>query len=161
MFCLIRSLGRDKINTDPLPSGGFILTMKNNSSALAFILGLGIFMYVFSPQAGLISPAVVEENQAKVLTITIKERTLADPRQSDLRVKIGERAVLHIETDEDGRIDLHGGDRNVFNPVFSGTINTLTIPTDRSASLQIEFHPGARPNNETEGLLIGAVVVER
>lgn len=137
--------------------------MKSTQSSLAFILGLGILIYVFSPQAGIISPSrsPVTENQAKILTITLKGRTLADPKQADLRVKLGERAVLHIETDEDGRLDLHGGDRNVFNPVFSGTINTLTIPTDRPASLQIEFHPGARPNLETEGLLIGAVVVEK
>lgn len=137
--------------------------MKSTQSSLAFILSLGILIYVFSPQAGIISPSrsPVTENQAKILTITLKGRTLADPKQADLRVKLGERAVLHIETDEDGRLDLHGGDRNVFNPVFSGTINTLTIPTDRPASLQIEFHPGARPNLETEGLLIGAVVVEK
>lgn len=137
--------------------------MKSTQSSLAFILVLGILLYVFSPQAGIVSPSssAVTENQAKILTITIKQKTLSDPRQADLRVSLGERAVLHIETDEDGRLDLHGGDRNVFNPVFSGTVNTLTIPTDRAASLQIEFHPGARPNKETEGLLIGAVVVEK
>lgn len=137
--------------------------MKSISTSLTFILGLAVFMYVFSPEAGIFNPEgkVAEEGQAKVLTISIKERVLADPRQADLRVKQGERAVLHIETDEDGRLDLHGGDRDVFNPVFSGTVNTLTIPTDRAASLQIEFHPGAMPNQETEGLLIGAVVVEK
>lgn len=137
--------------------------MKNNQASLVFILILGIVMYVFSPQAGIVSPSSQDpqESQAKILTISIKERVLADPRQADLRVRQGERAVLHIETDEDGRLDLHGGDRDVFNPIFSGTTNTLTIPTDRPASLQIEFHPGARPNKETDGLLIGAVVVEK
>lgn len=136
--------------------------MKSNFQIVVFLLALGAALYAFSPQGGLLrkDSQQVDTEQAKILEITIKERTLADPLQADLRVRVGERAVLSVTTDEDGRINLRSQEQETFNPVFSGTINSITIPTTRPGSFRIEFYPGVRPNVEGEGFLIGSIVVE-
>lgn len=135
-----------------------------DSSFLKAILTLAVIaggLYLFSPQSGLIKTTVVETAEAsKILQLDIKNRTLADPNQGDIQIKVGERAVFQVTTDEDGKLDLSSLDRDVFNPVFSGAANTLTIPTDKAGTWRIIFYPGADSNRPTDGITIGTVVVE-
>lgn len=136
--------------------------MNNSSWQIVVLLVLAGVIYTFSPQAGLIKSTSTEDaDSAKVFEMTIKDRTLADPRQGDLKVKVGSKAILQITTDEDGRVDLRNGDRAVFNPVFSGAINSVSVPTDRAGSFKIEFHPGAKPSVDSDSVLIGSIVVEQ
>jgi|SRR5581483_6349765 len=132
------------------------------SKIIITLLVIGGTLYAFSPQAGLIRPtaSVDDAVAARTLPLDIKNRTLADPRQGDLAVKVGERAILQVTTDEDGKLDLISGDRDTFNPIFSGTVNSLTVSTDKPGSWTIKFRPGATPDQTGEPITIGTIVVE-
>lgn len=126
------------------------------------LLVIGSALYAFSPHSTLFTTTdSVQADALQTHSIEIKSGSLSDPRQSELRLRVGSKESLLVTTDQDGRVDLKGGDRSTFNPVFSGTINSLSIPTDKAGSYRIEFHPNAQPDSETEGIVIGTIVVEK
>lgn len=123
------------------------------------VIVIGIF--VFNPQSGIINQNSGDNsNSLKSYKIDIRNRTLADPHQGDLKLKVGTHSILEVTTDEDGRIDLVSGNRDVFNPIFSNIGNTLSVPTDRAESFRIEFHPASSTGNETTPVVIGTVIVQ-
>lgn len=128
---------------------------------LIFLFALASVLYIFSPQSGIVGNPSVDVDSARVLSVSIKDRTLGDPTEAELKGKVGEKLILQVTTDEDGRVDLKSVERATFNPVFSGTINSISVPTDKEGSYQVEFHPQARPGEETSGLVISTVIIER
>lgn len=127
---------------------------------LIFLVGLAAVLYIFNPSAGIIAnnPSA-EADGAKVLNIFIKDRAIADPAAADLKAKLGEKTILQVTTDEDGRVDLKNAERGIFNPVFSGTINSISIPTDKETSFTIEFQPQEKTNVESARFPIVTVVI--
>jgi len=133
---------------------------KSTQARVFALVVVGAFLYAFSPQAGLFKPTTTDnQSDVKVYHLDIKNRTLSDPREGDLTVSQGSHSMLQVTVDEDGRVDLVSNDRDTFNPVFSSTTNSLSIPTDRLGSYRIEFHPGQDPSVPSQTILIGSVVV--
>jgi hypothetical protein len=131
--------------------------------SLIFLALLAGALYVFNPDSGFMDQSE-QLGERSELRIDIKNRSLADPRQADLRAKVGETTILQITTDEDGRLALRGELRQIFNPVFKGALNTITVPTDRVGSYRIVFFPGAGPLNlgqDSESVTIGTLVIEK
>src|SRR5207248_5843792 len=104
------------------------------SSAITLII-ISLILYLLSPSSGLIKASDSSNaDQPVVYNLTIKNGTLVDPNQSDIRVKVGTKDIIAVTTDRDGRLDMNGSDRDVFNPIFSGAVNSLGIPTDKQGS---------------------------
>lgn len=132
----------------------------NTPVRIAALLAIVTAIFLLNPQAGLINQDQTDNPDNKqVYKLDIRNRVLSDPKEGDLTVRVGSRSVLQITTDEDGRINLISEERNVFNPVFSNISNTLSIPTDRTESFRIEFHPTAADPNSS-GTTIGTVIVK-
>jgi hypothetical protein len=128
---------------------------------ILFLIGLVLVLYLFSPEVSLFKSQPVSDQQVtKELPLDIKGRSLADPRQGDLRLKEGRKVIVLVTTDEDGRLDLVSTTRDTFNPIFSGTTNSISIPTDKKSSYRIVIHPGTTPTELTPGIVIGTIVVD-
>lgn len=128
---------------------------------LVLLLMIAAALYLLSPTSGLIKASDSgSSDEPTIYYLTIKNAVLSDPHQSDIRVKVGTRDIIAVTTDQDGRLDMSSSGRDLFNPVFSGLVNSIGIPTDKPGSYRLEFHPNAEPNKNTPGLLIGTVIVE-
>lgn len=136
---------------------------RETTLSLIFLAVLAGAIYAFNPDSGFVDQS--EQMAQKIMPrLDIKNRALADPRQADLRAKLGEIVVLQITTDEDGRLSLRGDLRQIFNPVFKNALNTITVPTDIAGVYRVVFFPGAGPLNlgqESDAVTIGALVVEK
>ena len=124
---------------------------------LAIVTGL----FVFNPGSGIITPHPSDSsNSTQTYKVDIRNRTLADPHQGGLKLKVGSRSILDVTTDQDGRLDLVSSERDVFNPLFSNISNTLSIPTDRAESFRLEFHPESVDSSQSQAVVIGTVIFQ-
>jgi hypothetical protein len=136
--------------------------MKYLSNPIIVLIIIALVIYLFSPQAGLVKNYSPSNTTVPVVYhLVIQDSVLSDPRLGDLKVKVGSRNIIEVITDKDGRLDMNGQDRDLFNPIFSGITNSINIPADKPNNFRLVFHPGAEPNQDTKGILIGTVIIEQ
>lgn len=134
---------------------------KGTTVRIVVLLIIVVGIFAFNPQSGIVNQnSNNDSNTTKSYKIDIRNRTLADPHQGDLKLKVSSHAILEVTTDEDGRLDLVSESRDVFNPVFSNVGNTLSIPTDRAESFRLEFHPASASGADSSSFTIGTVIVQ-
>ncbi|MFC8792864.1 hypothetical protein [Streptomyces cinereoruber] len=73
----------------------------------------------------------------RTVTLTITGRTVQPP-PSRIELKKGERLTLHVTSDRDDTLHVHGYDREL--PLSAGTPAALTLTTDRTGLFEVETH---------------------
>ncbi|MFZ4301446.1 hypothetical protein ACPCAE_22865 [Streptomyces cinereoruber] len=73
----------------------------------------------------------------RTVTLTITGRTVQPP-PSRIELKKGERLTLHVTSDRDDTLHVHGYDREL--PLSAGTPAALTLTADRTGLFEVETH---------------------
>ena len=133
--------------------------MKTYIKQILVLILVVMGIYIFSPNLNFFNLDNNSSNSNNIIHIDIRNNTLANPKEGDIKIKVGSSHILDVTTDTDGRLDLISNNQDTFNPIFANVVNTLSVPTSTSGSLRIEFRPGSDPNTQGLPVLIGVIVV--
>ncbi|MEW5655765.1 hypothetical protein ABGT92_10590 [Streptomyces cinereoruber] len=129
-----------------VPAGARTLTVRLHADDHTVWAAVGTPVQATVPLAGASaasappSPRPTEPGRpepGRTVTLTITGRTVQPP-PSRIELKKGERLTLHVTSDRDDTLHVHGYDREL--PLSAGTPAALTLTADRTGLFEVETH---------------------
>ncbi|WP_106969338.1 cupredoxin domain-containing protein [Streptomyces bikiniensis] len=124
-----------------VPAGARTLTVRLHADDHTVWAADGVPVQATVPLAGTPAasspPSPRPTEPGRTATLTITGRTVQPP-PSRIELKKGERLTLHVTSDRDDTLHVHGYDREL--PLSAGIPATLTLTADRTGLFEVETH---------------------
>ncbi|MGW3387620.1 hypothetical protein [Streptomyces cinereoruber] len=124
-----------------VPAGARTLTVRLHADDHTVWAADGVPVQATLPLAGAPAtsapPSPRPTEPGRTVTLTITGRTVQPP-PSRIELKKGERLTLHVTSDRDDTLHVHGYDREL--PLSADTPAALTLTADRTGLFEVETH---------------------